>query len=668
MTSASLKELFSNTLADTLDPKIIQETFKKCKGTDELKKLVLQNTDRAIDLSQRGDVFVSLLTISKEKEDFVRILESLKQKVKISKEEETVDFCADALSLLVTIHKFPLKDVEIVLDITSPNAVKSKKCWSAFTRFYKRYESEVIDLVEQQLDILNVNENYGCVFKIVGTVFDIKRTEGKKLFLLDSVQESLRKVNQYSSAVTIREGLSLLSTLCSDDELRKEIATQFLPILVDGVKSNDVETQVLSSLVIIKTWNFSQVELEKSLSIDELYNTITKKFTKYTIEGLAYLSIKPAVKSKLRNDDEVIFDITKVLDPKNESSPEDFFGSLVVLANLTTIEEESEVSELKKHAQKGLEEELREDLGEILDFQEDLLERNVLHHIASKKTLTFNSVSQAIKLVYNLAAQKQNRPQVLSQSGLEILLRAVALDNIPLETKDLAYKGISNLLLTTNPTTIFQLRQAQFALFQFLSEESVSQKDQLNALISLTNANAVDNGALTESQWAIIDHFLNHENTIIRRSAIELVCNLAQHKDNVAPIFNFQSSSSKKRYELLVQYTLLEDVKSQCSAVAALSFGVTVPFISQEVIKDETLLDHLKSILIEQYSQEELLERVLFVLYHLIFNSEDNSKIMSSLATDSRLKQGIENALRSAKKQSEPFEMALEISKMVKFK
>lgn len=668
-----VQRLFSLEDNNEVGSKEIREVFRSVKTKSTLKTLACQHPSKAVALAKQGDCSIALIGLIDENEPLKPVVDTFKSMAKNPKDDDELQFAVDALSIYISIKQVPFDEVDVLMDVCAPYLTRNDKCWSAFARVYNKYRvsdaAKLEELVEQELDILNAKEDYAAIFKIVGFVFVVKNEQGKKYFFLDSVQDSIKKVNQYSSPMVIKEGLSLLSLLCTDEDLRKTIATQFLPVLIHGVNSTEVEVQELSTLVIIKTWDFSQPDLQKSLTIEDLYNTITKKFTKTTIEGLTYLSLKPSIRKKLRNDDEVIFDLTKKLDKIENKSQDDLFGSLVILANLTTIEEKNEVSELKKHAQKGLENDSQEDPDEVMAFQEDILERNVLPFIAAReKELSPNSISQAVKLIYNLSKQKQNRSQILKQAGIKILFKVLDMDGIPREIKIFAYRSISNILLTTDPQSIFEIRKAQYALFLFLKEDSLPEKDQLQALISLTNANAVDNGALPDDQWEQIDHYLTNENTLIRRSAIELVCNLVQHKDGVAAVYNFQKPASKKRFDLLVQYTLLDDVKSQCSAVAALSFGVTFPFIAEEVIKDKTLLNHLFTILNEQYREEELLERVLFVLYYLIFYSEENTSVMNSLATDGRFKKGIELVIKNIKRDSEPFEMALEISKLVKFK
>lgn len=670
-----IKELFETVDVDSLDSKKVEQVLKSGlkEQKDEFKLIALKNPSKAVTLSEKAGNPLYIIFLADDEAKFLPIFDILKNMAKQPKNDDELQFAVDSISLYISLNKVPFQKIEFLIGVCIPHMVKYAKCWSAFSRLYSRYcvsdSNDMMEALEQQLDILNAKEDYAPIFKIVGLAFVVNRNHGKTLYLLDSVQDSIRNVNEFSSPTSIKEGLTLLSLLCSDEDLRKEIAAKFLGILVHGIKSNDNEIQELSTLVLIKTWSFTQVELEKSISIDDIYNLITKNFTPITIECLAYLSIKPSVRKKLRADDDIIFDLTKALDASQKESQEDLYGVLVVLANLTTVEENSEVSELKKQAQTGLEGDVEEGPEEITEFQTELLERNVLSSISDRMSqLTQNSIAQVVRLIYNLSGFKENRGEVLSQGGLKVLIKILDAGKILQDSKITAYRAISNLLLTTDPSAIFELRHAQFALFLLLQTEELPLKDQLQALISLTNANSIDNGSLSEDQWAIIDQYLNHENTLIRRSAIELVCNLVQHKDGLPGVFNFENQLSRKRYDLLVQYTSLEDVRSQCSAVASLSFGVTFKFIADEVAKDKALLNNLFTILNEQYQEAELLERVLFVLYYLVFNSEDNNEIINSLAMNSQFKKGIELAIRNVKKESEPFEIALEISKIVGFK
>ena len=107
----------------------------------------------------------------------------------------------------------------------------------------------------------------------------------------------------------------------SDEQCRLFNYNNYLELLKIGTKlqgENVLGIRLLSSLGIIKLWNFIQLEKDlrkdSGINMSDLSDILisylrssesreNEVYLEYCIEGLAYLSLNTSIKQKLRNDE-----------------------------------------------------------------------------------------------------------------------------------------------------------------------------------------------------------------------------------------------------------------------------------------------------------------------------------------------------------------------------
>lgn len=611
-----INQIFSNVETFTDGEKLskINKDLLKSKFIAEPSKtlILIENTNKLESL-------LSCLT----KQDSLTYLSIITANLRTPSHWKSIKFYGRLTIGLLTNFNYTIEEVSPVFSNFSSVIIEEDFVKVVILKFVSKFGDNLNSLIEETLEVLSLKKDYQVVLTFITFIFQIQ-TSGNvvKLFNNEEFQVLLNSIKITSSKSLIKKSLEFLSISCNHEELRSEVSKKYSKLLIEGLKVEELQT--LCTLILIKIWKF------QDLKIDELVDILLNNLDEYSIEGLTFLSLKPSIRIKLRADDEFIFDLCKLL--SSSSSSNEQFGVVSILSNLSMLPDtKSEVSKLKAHAQKGLEE--TEDIQDIESFNEDLIEREVIGLISKFSSLSVNSLQQSVKLIYNVSTIK-NSAEIIKQGGLKIILQYLSKSDELNEFKIISLKALSRILVHTNPSLILDKSKTILNyLFEFLSIEDQSMKSKFECLISLTNLSVLDNGVLTSSQWDIIDDYLLKQDVLIRRGTIELVSNLMQHKSSLPYLFNFEKPKVTQRFDLIVSYFLLDDLKSQCSAVGSFTFGIGVPMIAQEVAIHEKFVHNLTTVLQEQYKEEELCERVLFVLYHLIIYNEAKFKGNSTLKT-----------------------------------
>jgi hypothetical protein len=551
-----------------------------------------------------------------------KYLKILTQTIKKSTDTASVKYSLELLDSFINNFEYKLADLEPSISLIIPIINEYSIVTMTLVKLYALFKQEIIPLLKHQLEILSTEDKFIPTFQFLTLMFQLDSNSAVDMFNSDGVELLLYNVGSNKSSEIIENGLILLSTACVDEATRKQISTKYLDLLIKGTKQNESKVKTLAALVIVKTWNFQSLD-DTAITIDDLLSIFLENLNDHSIEGLAYLSMKKSVKSTLRKDSEFLIELIKKL----ENPEEQLYGLLVIIANLTILEEDDEVSKLRKHTQKGIDEGIQESKDEIYDFIEDLIELQVIAKVTVISKMSKQSMDQVMRMMYNFAKRNQSHKEMIKQGALLRILDFIGRETEYTEYKIMSYKSLASLLTLADPHLIFgsqsSPKTAVNYLFQFLALDNITSKDQFQCLLSLTNLSVLDNGPLTQEQWGQLDDLITQQDhQLVERATLELISNLMQHKSNLPVLFNWESPENKKRYDLIVQLTRLPDIKSQCSAVSSLSFGLTFHFIGEMLLQDERLRDNLVKIVDEQSTEMELMERTAFVLYYLVYYAE----------------------------------------------
>ncbi|GMM36300.1 She4 protein [Saccharomycopsis crataegensis] len=307
----------------------------------------------------------------------------------------------------------------------------------------------------------------------------------------------------------------------------------------------------LASLLVIKCWNSYQqlkindasnnpqtqnkirelteneAKIPNDLDLGEFYGIFVesllrdnrnKYVEKYSIEGLAFISLKVKFKKKLRhnllliekfarilteqvevlkNIDRMSIDDTSLVDESTPLSSEFVYGITILVSNISTFnsklsKEEQSIEYLKnysnantiinnderiKNKKLGVQE--KDDDEDIMIFLQKIMQTKKLDFISCFtkifKSMTTNIQDQLIKIIYNMSLQKKFRVELVKQGALNLVIeyligdeenfiKSVKQSNNKESGKDARYdnymrlfalRALTKILISNNPNLVF---------------------------------------------------------------------------------------------------------------------------------------------------------------------------------------------------------------------
>lgn len=535
-------------------------------------------------------------------------------------------------------------------------------------KFHDKFEAQFLNVIdglilEAQSDI--GNDPISIIVDTLTEVYPAFTTFCSNIMLGKDLDRLLqeRALSKNVDTKFILDLLRLLSVACIDENIRVHISEHYVQILERSLTVKKYE--VFSALVLIKTWSFTKLD---QVSISSLGNILTTAFVRESdglesdelsaaIEGLAYLSLKTSVKMLLRHHK---FFCPRMVEMVKEQNLKDhnLYGMLIVLANLSTLPDSSNepksIRELQNYSnlktgKEDNENNIKDDPNAVIKFNDEyIIESEIISILKSEITdLSQGCRDQLVRIIYNVTRNTSSIAQCIEQGAttaiLEYLVNATAKEN---PVRILACRALTRILIHTNPSLIFKKYSPLnalpflFALLptlpkspaeddeSFFNDDQITVADQFEGLLALTNLASAENSdgedicktiATSPKYWSIVENLMLDENPILRRATLELICNLMSHPVSIAvKFFNFENPQSLKNFNLLVKLLLLDDIKSQ-RAVAAIFANIanTIPFVSQELLKQHELIKNAITVLTEQMDDPDIRQRIIMLFYAL---------------------------------------------------
>lgn len=296
------------------------------------------------------------------------------------------------------------------------------------------------------------------------------------------------------------------------------------------------------------------------------------------------------------------------------------FGAASTLRNLTSYcqslsEEERTTAQIKRYANSGgktTEED--EEANDVVDQRNKrLLVAGVVPSMLPLCKANSPSVrSLAGSILHNMVRSKATRPTVIQQGGARMLL-AIALQakgegNAPAAgDASEAAQALAKLLITANPATVFGsgtsgLENAIPPLAALCTSSSSALLQRFEAFMALTNLASISealadriaqaNGlleAIDETLLANGTAFASEGQTLCRRAAAELLCNLAvtdtaflryTAADQADSLVNGKLPASvSARLQVVLALTEVEDLPTRQATLASLSQFTCAPTV-----------------------------------------------------------------------------------------
>lgn len=657
---------------------------------DHLKSVVQSNVSGALEIF--GGLSIKTLAVLvgcfDTTQETLPLLQEIKSKLAENKTKDN-KFLLTLVIQILSKFSYKFEDVDfLVKELTSKVTAPDVKSLTLliFAQLEKTFKHQFEDkfisfteslIIESEAGIkLNGEDPLIVVVDILTELYPALTTLCSRVFLGEELQKLLKFKSMPSNPLLVSNGLKLLSAGCVDENTRSYIAENYMEILEKSLKLEEFKLQ--SALVLVKTWSFTKlkdiaVNQLSELFIKEIQNSANDDNEDLAIEGLAYLSLKVSVKNRIRSNGDICLRLVDAAksSTKNTSIK---FGTLVILANLSTSpndvsQEQTSMHNLKMYAEMknpgDEKEQEKEDESDVVAFNRDyILDLEIISSLKVQfKNLSQGNRSQIIRIIYNLTKEVDCISGCIKQGGTAILVEFLVNSLSTDPFKLLASRSLAKILVNTDPKLIFNkfshLNAISF-LFDLIPSSDgsdldapITTRDTYEALLALTNLATIDDSddlckiiAQTPRYWDRLENLMLDETVQIQRSALELLCNLMVYPLPIAvKFFNFDNPKSVRNFNLLTKLLKLEDIQSQRAVVGIFAnIAGTVPFIAQDLLHKNDLIDALIDLLATQTTDRDLRQRLLFFFNALISVASPNEK------TELLNKKELEEALKIASK------------------
>lgn len=680
-----------------------------------LSKLIQNDIPFALNLFEilsRSSIHVFVGCFS-NKDATIALLNELQIRIHYG-EDTHVTYLLSIVLQLLNKFKYNFKEVrflvkELILRI-SEDEVKSMMLIifaELQSSFQKDFDKAVVDfisslIVEAEIDV--GNDPLSIIVKTLSELYPSLTTLCSEIFLTNGLSKLFKKrVFEEQDLQFTKELLRLLSSACIDETMRTYITENYLQLLERSLNVEDV--QIYSALVLVKTWSFTKLTCINLKQLSEIFiNAISRRImpkienvnesavkleevpkVEISVEALAYLSLKASVKIMIRSNESFTEILLTMI--KSQKMAHCLYGLLVIMANLSTLPEESNgssqsINDLKNYAdlkgpgadKVGAEKESKED---ILLFNEKYILRTELISFLKREmhNLSPNCKQQVVRVIYNITRSKNFIPQCISQGGTTIILEYLAnKQDIGEPIRILGCRALTRMLIFTNPGLIFKKYSALNAipfLFELLprstpvddnplhNDEQIKLTDNYEALLALTNLASSETSdgeevckhiVSTKVYWSTIENLMLDENVPLQRSTLELISNMMSHPLTIAAkFFNLENPQSLRNFNILVKLLQLSDVESQ-RAVAAIfaNIATTIPLIAKELLTKKELIENAIQVFADQIDDIELRQRLLMLFFGLFEVIPDNgtNEVYPLLQENQKLKDALNMSLK----------------------
>lgn len=507
--------------------------------------------------------------------------------------------------------------------------------------------------------------------------------------------------------------LALLNAACIDTACRQAIAQHCAAWLSHKV-SNGIEKQPSMAATVLAKLRTSGAKSAdpRANKADDDVSELVDLFTKTlrleegrnisdSIEGLAYTSLKPEVKEKLARDSAFLKQLLTSLDA-NSNIPEIVVGSLSIISNLTHYppnlsEEQKKIAQLKAYANASKPSDVSplEDEAHIKARCSSLVEAGLMPTLVKlNKTTSSATVALSDQILLSLVRNPKDRGKLAQQGAVKLLVqhaqRALQPSTRPktptgssattTPTID-APHALARILISLNPAHAFaasatpHVTEAIPPLVYLLkpsntsfSPTSESPRDLLpvfESLLALTNlASSPDATAATSivrTAFDLIEEHMLHDNTLLRRAAVELICNLCPFPSAAAK-FADGSARAKTRLRVLLAMADVDDLATRRAAGGALAMLTEHEAVVPAVLGVERGVD----IVLRLCEDEDagVLQRGLVVLANLVLGDGEAGRRAREVVIERGGVDVVKSALR-ATRDEECLKVGVEVLKSV---
>jgi len=473
-------------------------------------------------------------------------------------------------------------------------------------------------------------------FSAAAAIFPVAVTAAAALFLTDGFVSTLvDRVRSKKSHNLEQATLDLISAACVDKNCREAISKHCREWLEDMVAECPNKKRAnLAALILVKLGEEQPSEdgprIVRAEKVDQ--SDLIASFKSMVIggdtsskqdsvEGLAYASLQPKVREDLSKSPKFLKRLVETMSDAN--SPKNIiFGGLTIFVNITQYlplqsEEEKRMAQLKAYAnvQKPADpDELLNDENVAIRCKR-ILDAGVVPLLVQVcKKGSPSILTQSSLVLLSLSKDTKSRGIMAQQGAVKLLIQiwehisstndSSTTGTTPFPPGALATtaQALSRLLISINPSHVFNAALPSTSAIRPLlsqltrTESSTWQLHAFEALLALTNLASLDRSTqdhiIRQSFDTVVDDLLLSNNTMIRRAATELICNLMA---SPVCIGNFVDASprAKHRLHLLLAMTDVDDSATRSAAGGALAMLLSVDLAVIEFLKQDKNVEWL---------------------------------------------------------------------------
>ncbi|CUM63743.1 uncharacterized protein PRCAT00001327001 [Priceomyces carsonii] len=413
-----------------------------------------------------------------------------------------------------------------IYSIKYPNEFKEVTATALLVmlKYYEKDRSTALDTIKIYLEVnyrhaeITLSEYLNSV-KIIEELFPVDPIFTASIYTDDNCKQlvltQIKKLSNQNledpeAQLILKETLKMVGSSCIIEQCRQFNSKEYLDLLKVGLKFElNTEIQLLSTLDLVKLWNFGKQDQENNndVKIADLIQIVFRNLRlrslakpdselELCVEILAYLTLVPIVRIQLREEKEIINMLTNVLCEANESIKTDsnqqslIYGLLVCFENLSRLpdplqsQDKRTISALKQvstPASKEMSNNVTERPDSIMKFNKSLLLDQRLVQIVLNIKVNFISrsndkgssiISHLINIIYLISCNQEKvvRQELVKQGAVNVafgfLINSSTVDDKTGKTKpkDLrsidvrlnAIRSLMKILISVQPSLVFK--------------------------------------------------------------------------------------------------------------------------------------------------------------------------------------------------------------------
>ncbi|KAL6949987.1 hypothetical protein ACO0QE_000656 [Hanseniaspora vineae] len=484
----------------------------------------------------------------------------------------------------------------------------------------------------------------------------------KTVFMSDGFQSLICETVTQRSPTRIDIGKLIIQALnasCNFPEMRQYVSDNYVSLLIQCLSVPQLA--VNSASVLVKMWDIKKLT-ELKVSLESLVDVFVLCLTSHgsgsfenvdvAVEALSYLTLKPSVLIKLREDGDFSLSLLQIFNSLTNSNLSTMYGIVLILTNMCApagsdvdeSDDDIEVRKLREISQAGNKEAVQkpEDIYEFI--QDYVIDLGFLKSLLNRSDVFTTNIKICLsQLLYHICCcnNKTKNKLFLEQCipFSSFLLQCFQLDDKKYD--GYSFKTLVKLAMNLDPVKLFRSEEyvllMTIYLLKFLPENSeveVKKNTLLKALLCLGNlASAGDvftkicPTIMLGSYYNKIEHLMMSDTPFIQTATLQMVLNCASCYSGVlVKFFNFENPESLKTFKILVKFFYLKDVEAQKAVTAIVAIGSGIPFIAESLANDEKLVEACSSLLNTQSADTALMERILLIIENC-FLSASSSKM-----------------------------------------